>query len=299
MDKESLYNEYIKYVCNGGFLIPKLNLEMPLYRYRGNPNYITDEIRNDHIYMASLKDLNDPFDSSVAISYKEACELINHIMYFHLRCYFLDNNVWYRELDEYIRGLEDHLVTLEEYAKIVSNFVKRQGINISVETICMAYYKKCMIKPTQRRNLGKVSSFSETWSSIPMWSYYADSHKGVCMKYDFTLLDMNDINYRNIRDSLHKVWYSEQRFSDVEGVFTPFVKSLQWAHEQEWRLFGESIEEYIHIPCLTEIYLGINFDYSNVDPIIDAIKENGRNIKLFLVHPQPNLYGFELVPLSI
>ncbi len=31
MDKESLYNEYIKYVCNGGFLIPKLNLEMPLY----------------------------------------------------------------------------------------------------------------------------------------------------------------------------------------------------------------------------------------------------------------------------
>ena len=33
---DAFYNDYIKYFCNDGFLIPKLQVEIPLYRYRGN-----------------------------------------------------------------------------------------------------------------------------------------------------------------------------------------------------------------------------------------------------------------------
>ena len=151
----------------------------------------------------------------------------------------------------------------------------------------------------QKSVYGTVASFSENWQSIPMWSYYANSHQGVCIKYDFELLDRENDEHNHIRTSLHKVWYSEQRFRDSRGTFTPFVKSLQWAHEQEWRLFRESDQKYVHIPCLSEIYLGLNFQYEQVDRIVDAIKSNGRDIKLFRLHPHPENYGFEQIRLNI
>jgi hypothetical protein len=118
------------------------------------------------------------------------------------------------------------------------------------------------------------------------------------MKYDFSVLDTENIVHKNICSALQKVWYSEQRFLDSNGAFTPFIKSLQWAHEQEWRLFREDEEKYLSIPCLTEIYLGIDFDCDYLSDITQAIRKNGRDIKVFLVHPKPNLYGFEQIPLK-
>lgn len=292
------YNDYVQYFCNGGFLLPKLEAELPLYRYRGNIEYIVDEIENDHIYMAPLDELNDPFDSSCAITFEDLCQSTYPIMYFHLSSYFLDGKPWYAELDRYIRNLPDNQVTLLEYSEIASSFLKGLKVNIKPLTICQAYYQKCLRKPTQKRRLGKVASFSETWESIPMWSYYANSHKGVCMKYDFSALDTENIVHKNICSALQKVWYSEQRFLDSNGAFTPFVKSLQWAHEQEWRLFREDEEKYLSIPCLTEIYLGIDFDCDHLSEITQAVRKNGRDIKVFLVHPKPNLYGFEQIPLK-
>lgn len=291
------HNDYIKYFCNDGFLIPKLEAELPLYRYRGNIDYVVDEIENDHIYMAPLNELNDPFDSSYAMSFKETCQQTKRIMLFYLESYFLEVAPWYKELDKYIRSLPDAMVTLAEFSKIVSDYVQKIGGYINPETICKAYYSHCFYKPPQKLCLGKVASFTETWESIPMWSYYANSHKGVCMKYDFSLLDINDISHKNIWSSLQKVWYSEQRFVDSKSLFSPFVKSLQWAHEQEWRLFRESNDKYLHIPCLTEIYLGIDFSADDIDSIIKAVKKNGRDIKIFLVHPKSNMYGFESIPL--
>lgn len=294
---DAFYNDYMKYFCNDGFLIPKLQVEIPLYRYRGNIKNVIDEIENDHIYMAPLAELNDPFDSSCATSFEETCQLTKPIMYFHIGAYFLDNGSWYKELDNYIRSIPDSPITLTKYSELVSDFAKNKGVNIKPKTICQAYYLRCMRTPTQKRKFGKVACFSETWESIPMWSYYADSHKGVCVKYEFSLLDRNDITYKNICASLQKVWYSQKRFMDSKNEFTPFVKSLEWSHEQEWRFFRESDEEYLYMPCLTEIYLGINFDYDNIDCIIEAIKKNGRDIKMFMVNPKPDAYGFERIPL--
>lgn len=291
------YNDYIKYFCNDGFLIPRLVVERPLYRYRGNIANAVNEIENDHIYMAPLDELNDPFDSSYAISFDEACQLTKRIMHFYLESYFLDGDPWHKELDSHIRSLPDEPITLLNFSKIVSDFAKQHGVNVQPQTICKVYYLRCFSKPPHKNRLGRVASFSETWESIPMWSYYANSHKGLCLKYDFSLLDKNDITHKNIHSSLQKVWYSEQRFIDSDNQFTPFMKALQWAHEQEWRLFRESDEKYLSLPCLTEIYLGIDVNSSDMDYIINAVRKNGRDIKMFLLHPKPDVFGFERIPL--
>ena len=290
------YDDYLKLVLNGGFLVPKLELEIPLYRYRSNIDYIVDEIENDRIYMAPLEKLNDPFDSSCAIEYEEACQLTKPIMDFYYGAYFLEKAPFYAEFKSFINELPNESVTLFRFSEIVSDFAKKRNFNIRPDSISRMYFQRCFHKPKQQKVLGRVASFSETWKSIPMWSYYANSHKGVCMKYDFSLLDKEDVANKNICNSLRKVWYSEQRFADSKGQFTPFVKSLQWAHEQEWRLFRELDESYVYMPCLTEIYLGINFDFCDINRIQTAVQQNRRNINVYLVHPKPNVYEFECIP---
>ena len=57
-------------------------------------------------------------------------------------------------------------------------------------------------------------------------------------------------------------------------------------------------EKYLYVPCLTEIYLGVNFNYDNIDSIVEAIKKNCRDIKIFMVNPKPDAYGFERIPLK-
>lgn len=55
-----------EYVERYSFLVPQLTIEQPLYRYRSYMKYIIDEIKNDHIYLSDIEQLNDPFDSSFA-----------------------------------------------------------------------------------------------------------------------------------------------------------------------------------------------------------------------------------------
>lgn len=289
------YDDYIRLFCNDGFLVPQLKLEIPLFRYRGNLDNIINEIENDHIYMAPLEILNDPFDSSCSMSFDETCQMTNPAMYFYNGSYFLHNYTWSSKLKSYIEALPEESISLVDFSKIVSDFAKGMGEIISSDLICEMYYQHSFHKPTKKRVCGKVACFSETWESIPMWSYYADSHKGVCMKYNFELLDVSDSRFEKIIPSLHKVWYSEQRFADAKDTFAPFVKSLQWAHEQEWRLFREHEDNYLYIPCISEIYLGINFDFDNFQRISEAIKKNGRDIKVFWTHPKPNTYGFNRI----
>ena len=87
------YDDYIRLFRNDGFLIPQLKLEIPLFRYRGNMENIVNEIENDHIYMAPLEILNDPFDSSCSMSFDETCVMTNPAMYFYNGSYFLHNYI--------------------------------------------------------------------------------------------------------------------------------------------------------------------------------------------------------------
>ena len=174
--------------------------------------------------MSPLSILNDPFDSSCGVTFEDACKIIKSLEYFCISSYFLNDRSWYKSFKSYVETIHNTYVTLDEYSKKASEFAKEHGENIDPQLISRIYYQKCFSKPMQKSIYGTVASFSETWESIPMWSYYANSHKGVCIKYDFELLDKENDEHNHIKTSLHKVLYSEQRFRDSKGLFTPFVK---------------------------------------------------------------------------
>ena len=117
------------------------------------------------------------------------------------------------------------------------------------------------------------------------------------MKYDFSLLDKNNFAHQTILQSLQKVWYSQKRPVDTNGTYSPFVKGMDWAHEQEWRLFKTSGDPYVSVPCLSEIYLGVNFNVNRAKSIINAAKTLPREVKVFLLHTRPDTYGFQQIRL--
>ena len=53
MEPENTYGQYIAHFGNMTFFTPHFELDIPLYRYSVDINYVVDEIENDHIYVSA------------------------------------------------------------------------------------------------------------------------------------------------------------------------------------------------------------------------------------------------------
>jgi hypothetical protein len=82
-----------------------------------------------------------------------------------------------------------------------------------------------------------VACYAHNPDNLLMWSHYANSHKGLCLKFD-VLEDLSQFS------PLFKVEYKEEYpvlnhvKSDSGGVVTKLLttKGIQWEYEQEWRV---------------------------------------------------------------
>ena len=93
----------------------------------------------------------------------------------------------------------------------------------------------------------RVASFSEKLTNLPMWSHYANEHKGICFEYD-----ISKIVDPYIKNRLFPVKYApslpnaialmEERMAEhKQPSFTLYdyfamSKLDDWAYEKEWRL---------------------------------------------------------------
>ena len=121
-------------------------------------------------------------------------------------------------------------------------------------------------------------SFSDSFKSLPLWAYYGERHKGICLGFDFEFeIDggplLRKVSYpqKRIRfevpDQGEKTETSnEQKFLD--NLF--WTKDKQWLSENEWRLcvpsdnhLVETTElgyKFLRFPknALTEICFGLS-----------------------------------------
>jgi len=138
----------------------------------------------------------------------------------------------------------------------------------------------------------KVTCFSELDASLPLWAYYADYHRGMCLEY--RVADLPDIHRR----LLFPVIYDESRFNphDIFAVVMktkqPHVtlpilaamhKSPDWAHEREWRIVapqGPSEEKLqIRIGPPSSVRLGCRMKADDRQQIVSVAQS--KKIPLF------------------
>lgn len=164
-----------------------------------------------------------------------------------------------------------------------------------------------------------IFSLSKLFNDELLWAYYADSHSGFCIGYDFEKLS----ELRKITASF-EIAYAEKRpelkFETIVNnnencvvdllKITTGTKSKRWAHEQEFRIciepFGRFDYDYRAVKA---IYFGLRMPRFSKDlgagnkklpealakvsqqQVMDALK--GRGIKYYQMQLKPDSYQLE------
>lgn len=240
-----------------------------LYRYRPGNSWDIDNLKNDTIWLSTLKEYNDPFENRVCIDFEGVTDsylkmdpktvtlmCLNHI----------DKNHPY-----YKAGIED---------------IKNRGEKLQ-ESLSM---KKLRIF---------TDCFCEEKSSLLMWAHYANSHKGFCIGYKFEdIIKKFGINILPvIYSEEYSVIRSYEMFVDYDEFFLDEwrSKSIEWSYEKEWRLVGDYRKnepyEKGHIADMVKpfcIYMGVNIDMAVKHQLMEICRE--REIKLYQMHLSEKSY---------
>ncbi|WP_282037347.1 DUF2971 domain-containing protein [Saccharicrinis aurantiacus] len=145
----------------------------------------------------------------------------------------------------------------------------------------------------RERYLKGVTCFSKKKLDILMWSMYADSHKGLCVGFNFEKLyrslksqnEFNEVIPLFVKYS--KVLKSNCFFEDSFKAVVEWLrtKSIDWKYEDEIRFAFGPFNEYksntglvsFNLDAIEELYFGYNMDPKEEQTIVEQI--NSKNIK--------------------
>lgn len=242
----------------------KTFINIPLFKYYGNILYAKDAIENRRIHLETPSKYNDIYDSSFTI--QDA----------YLNCMHLNALFDSPSIKTYLISLsESELATIKE---------QNLSINATIEYLCnrdrninkKELKNKVISLLTDQKNIlhtdtHKISCFSENNTSLLMWAYYANNYSGVCIRFN---AHSDDILSKHCQ----KVQYTNHYLSD-NSFNNYFRKSIEWSHEQEWRIVCETKDEYIPTNSIDAVFLGARMDEPTIQEFIDL--GNQHNLEVY------------------
>lgn len=266
---------YVVYINKDYFFGEKImnshtNIPEFLFKYRCLDEHdisslprLKEIIVDKKIYFSSIKDFNDPFEFE------------------HKLTLNAENS------DKKIRFIKNQI---DENPKLFGDINLSQSdkeiISAYEEIISSSLSNFSQYNTHEARNKSDFGIFclSRSFKNINLWSHYANSHKGVCIKFQV-------IKNRN---KIIKVEYTSDPSISIYDVpkqldYYKQVSKLKWnefwMHEEEYRLIGKTGHHYIDELGfkIDSIYLGINF-YENklalnfIEQIKDIIDREKINV---------------------
>lgn len=130
----------------------------------------------------------------------------------------------------------------------------------------------------------KHDNDKEEFLNTLMWAHYADSHRGVCLKYGFpseitqfgAASDSDYVSYFNDVVYTNQLPQYNKRISVQEAFW---YKSKEWEYENELRLlyFHPKVKDkHVTIPALNSVesvYFGVQCSIKDRETIINILKE--------------------------
>lgn len=259
------------------FISAPYRVDRKLYKYYSNIGFAIDCIKRHRVHLDNPHNFNDPFEAKWRFAYYSLLETVKPA------------DSIFDEIFEYIKRLPIHY-QMDHHSSILLALVhsdfnttygsKKLSIKVAIEEIYKSFSNVDFTFEEFCKDVNegfsyadgflrlecKMSCFAEVCDSILMWSYYANSHKGVCLEFDLSKLDVKQPLNRKILNNLTKVHYSPIRsdlqhtIQDQQDLNFLISKSDVWAHEHEWRLICDTEEEYLPFDCVSRVFLGVNFD---------------------------------------
>jgi len=205
--------------------------------------------------------------------------------------------------------------TKKQIRDYVRGVIKRQDPGLSSGDIKIA--AKCLLDEIKTMewkaafdarnqatmNRRGIVSLSTEPDNMLMWSYYADSHKGIAIRFNMENIAKTSEFLIPIQVKyLHEMPTNNFRGTELNEfgyINTAFgSKSIAWAHEKEWRLVKTTGEGLIDIsPDLIDgVILGMNIEPEIEANIRDWIDLRGSPTEWLRVAHKRNSFDLELVP---
>ena len=132
-----------------------------------------------------------------------------------------------------------------------------------------------------------------------MWAYYAASHSGFCLGFEFpaygpenmiTQANVHQVTYRESREEFPISKFMGDPLelkNSMKNMLT--VKHIDWQHEKEWRFINEAPNQLVHYDpaALKEILVGARARRDNAErlrAICDQFPTKVKFDQLVLAH---------------
>ncbi len=244
-----------------------------IYKYRdcANPKH-KSILENNKVYFSSPKDLNDPFDCRVPITFE-----------------LLDTD---KKKKLYaLKVLERHKPRLIKEGK---NLDMELAI---IESVIFSDFEKYKndhnehFSDAHDIHIG-ILSLSKKWDVNLLWSHYSNSHQGFCV--GFSPINIMNSGLNMSGDDI--TYFKKDKFPTIDPFQDDmttayerlFLKSDDWKYEDEYRLtkvffpnVPTNADRVITLPdnCITEVVLGHKISPENESEIIDLARK--KNIKVY------------------
>ena len=253
----------------------------------------------------------------------------NHVYYGMLDCALSSHNfdfyAFYPAKDYHIDDLKNYRISLSNPStfndpvdcpifKWLEQQIKTGNHSMIVELMKSAYSDiriRCFVRNTPFPSLQELHPEPlsiEEYGNMLMWSHYADSHRGYCVKYRLPQEFFNTANENSPVLFLAPMSYGsainvlKSNLSVQEALFS---KHKCWEYEHEMRLIyydrKSTPADYVKVPLLkdmiTDIYFGVHCKESDKLRIIEALR--GKKVQYHQMEVDPeHLYSLKAVPLD-
>lgn len=230
-----------------------------LYKYRSIDS-ACDFLRNHSIYFSNYKEFNDPFESACKKKFDFTYE---------------------QYVETFRRWGKDYYDAAMKADEIRTGKIDGKALlKLATDTILSSFSYYCM---------------TESPDNILMWSHYADSHKGVCLKLD--LLQDLDTFFITVPVDYNSEYLE---FDTLAGNPAPIIqrKSSDWEYEKEHRAVKINKHGLVEIKkeALVEIIFGCRTSISDKARIREITIKNGFNVSFLEAVQNPEAYKLNIHP---
>ena len=244
-------------------------MELPekVYKYRVWSNgFHKNMLLHNELYLASPKEINDPFDCRIAPNFKSQtpAEKDRYITDLAIQK-FEDIERKGLNMAHVLRDLESRMDNPEKFQQTVEKYIFE----------------------LQNRHYG-ILSLSKRWNGILLWSHYSDSHKGFCVGFwtknlwDTGLFGKAGVVEYDTEFPKIKPRVAKDKMSITKEAFIQtHTKSKDWTYEEECRFINvyfpnepKPFERIIQVPenVFSDVTIGINTTDKDKEEIIEICK---------------------------
>ncbi len=247
-----------------------------LYKYRSLAEdkfeFTRNIFINNKLYFVCPDKFNDPFDCNIFPCVK---------------------NITKKQILKEIEEKRDNLL-----ARGIDILKLKQNVyNKSIEELRTYFLNEYPL----HKNVG-VLSLSEDNLDILMWGHYADSHKGICIGFDYSKLIFltkeklipRKVNYPP--DNKYPGWNPFSSSGEELVKKRLLTKALNWEYEQEWRVIfpeeGDLSQEF-NPNALISVYLGCRITEENKKTVIGWCLQRKQKPKIYETKVDESSYSLK------